>query len=36
MLHKLSLDANSMAILANIGISVYKYILIWQANFASL
>ena len=27
MLHQLSLDANSIVVLANIGIGVYKYIL---------
>ena len=36
MLRKLSLNANSIAILANIRIGVYKYTFIWQANFARL
>ena len=38
MLHKFSLDANSIAniVLANIGIGVYKYIFIWPVNFATL
>ena len=39
MLHKLSLDANSMAmqiLLASTGIAVYIYIFIWRANIARI
>ena len=41
MLLKLGFDANNIAnsddiVLVNIGISVYKYIFIWQVNFARL
>ena len=38
MLHKLSLDANSMVIiqLSRIGIGVCNYIFIWQVNIARI
>ena len=41
MLLKLGFDANNITnsddiVLVNIGISVYKYIFIWQVNFARL
>ena len=36
MLLKLGLDANILAILASIGIGVYKYIFIWRVNITRI